>query len=108
MVMHRADGRVIGSDTTMLKVVPPENNNQDQYEAEHRLPAYARVQVPLGNKSSNRKVAEILERLAYRMRQIQADPDLSINRARLLTWFEIKTANSDLQDATKSGDPAKI
>ena len=106
MVMPKADTE-LGQE--MLRKVPSDAVVfRDGCEGQHRLPSYARVQVPMGNKYSNRRTAEILERLAFRLRQIASDTELSVNRARLLTWFEVQTANSDLQEATKSGDSAKI
>jgi len=95
-------------DDVALKNAPPEAVLPDDYEALFRFPSYSRVQVPLTQKWDLKKAAVVLEELSIRLRQLSSNPEISSNRALYHAHVAIKLANSDLQQATKSGKTGKI
>lgn len=86
----------------VLKKAPPEQFTKDDWEPLFRLPQEFRVAVPLIDKWALKQAAEILEGLAFRLRQVSNNPELSSNRALFYAWTEGQNARKRLQEYTKA------
>jgi hypothetical protein len=65
------------------------------------IPAYARIQVPLCDKTSFKECAALLRTLSEELRILGDRHDISQSQAKLYAWREIKTANARMQDSTR-------
>ena len=88
----------------MLRKLPGSDVvRRDEMEVQFRLPSYARLQIPLKDKSGLKRTVLALSELAGRLHQIYANPEYSSNRAMHYAKAAIQLVNSDLKQYTKSG-----